>query len=122
VRRLHGDLQVVGVKLRLPHVGASRGDAPPGHHDLDQVGAGGGVALNLSADFLGAVDLAAEKPAVSVGQGQRGRRGEDAWTGDLVGSDRLAQLDGQGASVTEVAHGGDSAVQKLTGATGHGQH
>jgi len=83
---------------------------PPGHHDLDQVGAGGGVALDLGADFLGAVDLAAQEPAVSVGQGQWGRRGKDAWTGDLVSSDGLAQLDGQGASVTEVAHGGDSAV------------
>ena len=67
-------------------------------------------ALDLGADFLGAVDLAAQEPAVSVGQGQRGRRGKDAWTGDLISSDGLAQLDGQGASVTKVAHGGDSAV------------
>jgi hypothetical protein len=86
---------------------------PPGLHDLDDPGAGRGIALHERAYLVLAGDLAPEKPAVAAGRRDGGRRRHDARADHISGGYGPGESHGKTVPVTEVASRRDADVQQL---------
>lgn len=81
-----------------------------------------GVDTRVDADLVWTIDLTTEEPAVPTRRGQRGGRGQDAWSDELTGVDSLPQRHREPAAVTEIPHRGDAAAEQLLGPASHLQH
>ena len=111
---LDDDRELLCRVLRHKRIGTGREESA-GRHDFDPLGPALAAELDRFREVCTGIGDTAEVPAMAVGAGDRGPRGQNVRPGAGGGAAFVADGDGDEVTVTKVTDRGDARLQRLTG-------